>query len=391
VSSAPRLLPGSTNFQVIEDPAYLPNGSGEHLYIDIEKEGLTTDQVAEALAKTCGKKERDIGYAGRKDRHAITRQWFSVHFGEEAKLATLAERLPNGRVHVHGVSRHANKLRLGHLAGNRFVLGLGGDTAGLAERLAKLAHEGIRNRFGPQRFGVHGATLLVAKAWGAGDAEGAVARIVDPSGAWRWGDALPSGFRHGPEGQAFGALRRGADAAGALRAAGDQLRKLAASAAQSAVFNAVLDSREAAGLLHTFRVGDLGCTTKGAPFQVEADALDDTNRRAAAGVLDAFTTAPLPGTSRLKPSPAVEAEERAWSAATGVDWAWFADGGTLESPGERRPLLVPFRSAPEVRVAGDTTWVTFALPSGSYATAVLEQVGVTIPDDRRGATPSERG
>jgi tRNA pseudouridine13 synthase len=237
---------------------------------------------------------------------------------------------------------------------------------------------------------VHGATLVMAKAWGAGDADAAVACILDPSGGWRWGDALPSGFRHGPEGQALGALRRGTDAAGALRAAGDQLRKLAASAAQSAVFNAILDAREAAGLLHVFRIGDLGCTTKGAPFSVEADALADTNRRAAAGVLDAFTTAPLPGTSRLKPSPAVDAEERTWSAATGVNWSWFADGGLLESPGERRALVIPFRSKPTMQVNGDTTWVSFALPSGTYATTVLEQVGVTIPEDRRGSTPSER-
>ena len=92
-----QLLPGAKHFQVIEEPAYLPNGSGEHLYVDIEKESLTTDQVAEALAKACGKKERDVGYGGRKDRHAVTRQWFSVHFGDEAKLATLAERLPGGQ------------------------------------------------------------------------------------------------------------------------------------------------------------------------------------------------------------------------------------------------------------------------------------------------------
>jgi tRNA pseudouridine13 synthase len=174
------------------------------------------------------------------------------------------------------------------------------------------------------------------------------------------------------------------DAAGALRAAGDSLRKLAASAGQSAIFNAVLDAREAAGLLHTLRLGDLGNTSRGAPFLVEADALVDTNRRAAAGVLDAFTTAPLPGTQRLKPAPEIDAEERQWSAATGVDWAWFGDGGALESPGERRPLLIPFRVAPTVRSEGDLTWVSFTLPSGSYATAVLEQVGVTIPDDRRG-------
>ena len=386
------LLPGAKNFQVIEEPAYLPNGSGEHLYVDIEKESLTTDQVAEALAKACGKKERDIGYGGRKDRHAVTRQWFSVHLGDEAKLATLAERLPNGRVHVHGVSRHANKLRIGHLAGNRFVLGLGGISggiSGLAEKLARLAHEGIRNRYGPQRFGINGSTLEIAMAWGTGNAEAAVARIIDPTGAWKWGDALPSGYRHGPEGHALGALRRGDDAAKALKVAGEPLRKLAASAAQSAVFNAILDAREAGGLLHKFRTGDMGCTNRGAPFLVEADALDETNRRAAAGVLDAFTTAPMPGTSRMKPSPEVDAQERQWSAQTGVDWSWFADGGALESPGERRPLVVPFRAAPELRADGDTTWVSFTLPSGSYATAVLEQVGVALPEDRRGTEKKE--
>ncbi len=382
--SSPHLLPGSAHFSVIEEPAYLPSGSGEHLYVDIEKEGLTTDQVAEALAKACGKRERDIGYAGRKDRHAITRQWFSVHFGDEAAVKTLPERLPIGRVQVHGVARHANKLRLGHLAGNRFVLGIGGDTSGLGERLAKLAHEGIRNRYGAQRFGLQGANLELAKAWGAGAFEAAIARVIDPAGGWKWGDELPSGFRHGPEGQALGALRRGKDAAGALQAAGDQLRKLVASAGQSAIFNAILDAREAAGLLHTLRVGDLGNTSRGAPFLVEADALEETNRRAGAGVLDAFATAPLPGTQRLRPAPAIDAEERQWSAATGIDWAWFAEGGHLESPGERRPLLVPFRVAPSLRQDGDVTWVSFTLPSGSYATSVLEQVGVGIPDDRRG-------
>jgi tRNA pseudouridine13 synthase len=372
--TSPHLIPGSAHFQVIEEPAYLPSGSGEHLYVDIEKEGLTTDQIAEALAKACGKRDRDIGYAGRKDRHAVTRQWFSIHFGTETALATLQDRLPIGRVKIHSMARHANKLRLGHLAGNRFVLGLGGDTTGLAERLTRLAHEGIRNRYGAQ----------LAKAWGGGNNEAAIARIIDANGGWKWGDELPTGFRHGPEGQALGALRRGMDAAGALRAAGDSLRKLAASAGQSAIFNAVLDAREAAGLLHTLRLGDLGNTSRGAPFLVEADALVDTNRRAAAGVLDAFTTAPLPGTQRLKPAPEIDAEERQWSAATGVDWAWFGDGGALESPGERRPLLIPFRVAPTVRSEGDLTWVSFTLPSGSYATAVLEQVGVTIPDDRRG-------
>lgn len=383
--TAPALLPGAENFRVIEEPAYLPSGAGEHLYVEIEKEGLNTDAVAEALAKALGRKSMDVGYAGRKDRHAITRQWFSVHFGDETKLAGLPELARGGRVAVVQVTRHANKLRLGHLAGNRFTLGLSGDMSGLAERLARLAHEGIRNRCGNQRFGIDGSNLPLARAWGRGDLAGAVALAVDPHGVWQFGTPLPEGFVPGPSGRVVGALRRRPDdAAGALRAAGDQLRKFIASAAQSAVFNAILDTRETTGLLHRLRLGDLGSTTRGAPFLVTAEALEDTNRRAAPGVLDAFATAPLPGTSRLRPSPEVDVEERAWSASCDIDWTWFESGGALESPGERRPLVVPFRSAPELLLDGEITRLSFSLPSGSYATEVLEQVGVTIPADRRG-------
>jgi tRNA pseudouridine13 synthase len=78
---AVRLAPGSDNFRVAELPAYAPCGSGEHLYVEVEKEGLTTDVVARALARACGVPERAVGYAGRKDRHAVARQWFSIHRG----------------------------------------------------------------------------------------------------------------------------------------------------------------------------------------------------------------------------------------------------------------------------------------------------------------------
>jgi tRNA(Glu) U13 pseudouridine synthase TruD len=179
-------------------------------------------------------------------------------------------------------------------------------------------------------------------------------------------------------------LRRGAEPEKALHAGGDQLRKLIASAAQSAIFNAVLAAREASGLLHTFRVGDVGCTAFGAPFLLTEDALMETNRRAAPGVFDAFTTGPLPGNQRLKPDPSVDAEERAWSAATHMDWSWFSGDAVFSSPGERRPFVVPFRSAPSLRTEADKTWMSFALPSGAYATMVLEQLGIALPEDRRG-------
>lgn len=382
----PRLEPGPRHFHVAEEPAYTCSGAGEHLYVEIEKEGLTTDQLAESLARACGRTPRDVGYAGRKDRWGITRQWFSIHFGDEAGLAKLPELLRHGRATVVATGRHGNKLRLGHLLGNRFRLGLTGvdDHDALAAKLAALARDGIRNAFGTQRFGHAGATLAMARAWGARDWQRAAEIIVDPDGAWRWGQPLPDGFRGGPEGRALGALRRGADARAALVATGDQLRKLAASAAQSAVFNAVLAARAEAGLLHRLRPGDLGMTPRGAPFLVEPDAAADATARAAPGRLEAFTTGPLPGTSRLRPASDVDAEERAWAAGTGVDWAWMADDGALESPGERRPLLIPFRAAPTLEREGDVTWLAFSLPSGAYATEVLAQVGVEVPQDRRG-------
>jgi tRNA pseudouridine13 synthase len=374
-----RLLAGSAHFIVDEIPAYAPSGAGEHLYVHIEKEGLTTDDVALALARACGVKPMAVGYAGRKDRHAITTQWFSILGGQEAHLANL--RPPaHGRLVVRTVTRHGNKLRVGHLLGNRFRLGLADTAPDLAQRLAHLAATGLANRFGPQRFGLHGANLAIAQAWGRGDVDAAIARIVDPAGAWQTGQPLPDGFRHGPEGLVLGALRKGATPTAALKRA-DELRKLIASAAQAAIFNAVADARAAAGLTHRLRSGDLACLPNGAPFVVAEADLDDVNRRAA--TLDVLATGPLPGTWRLAPDAAVADEERAWSAGTGLDWAWFHEGGVFASPGLRRPLVVPFREPPQVE-AGDPTWLTFALPAGAFATEVLAQVGVALPESRAG-------
>ncbi len=381
------LLAGAAHFQVDELPAYPFSGEGEHLYVHIEKEGMTTDAVAQVLGRTCGVAHRAIGFAGRKDRHGITRQWFSLHFADPARLAALDGRVDRGgRLAVLATTRHRNKIRLGHLAGNRFKLGCRlGDPAATAAALSRLASDGISNRFGPQRFGLAGSSLRLAQAWGRGDIAAAVAICLDPKGGWQPGDAVPEGYRYPPEGGVVAAMRRNpADLAGALRGGGPDLRKLAASAAQAAVFNAVLDARAAAGLTHRLRVGDLACASNGAPFTVVEADLEDVNRRAQPGNLDVRATGPLPGTWRLGPSAEVGAEERAWSAATGIDWAWFAEGACFESPGERRPLLQRFIEPPTVTVDGDHAWLSFALPPGCYATEVLHQIGVAVPEDRRG-------
>jgi tRNA pseudouridine13 synthase len=378
------LLPGAGHFRVIEEPAYPACGSGEHLYLEIEKEGLTTDVVAQVLARACGVAGHAVGFAGRKDRHGITRQWFSVHFGQESRIpAVHADR--GGSFKVVAVGRHKNKLRPGHLAGNQFRLGVRlADPDATMTRLAALAQAGIPNRFGAQRFGVNGSSLALARAWGAGDLATAVAVCVDPYGGWRPGDPLPGGFRHPPEGLVLGALRRRPeDPAGALRAGGDQMRKLAASAAQAAIFNAVYDARAGSGILHRLRAGDLALAANGAPFLVSDSDLDDVNRRAAPGVLDVVASGPLPGTWRLRPSPAVAAEEQAWAAGSGIDWTWLGADGRLESPGERRALVIRFRSPPTLAADADRHWLSFALPSGAYATEVLAAVGIAVPLDRR--------
>jgi tRNA pseudouridine13 synthase len=160
-----RLGPNPEHFIVEEIPAYEPSGSGDHLYVWIEKRGLNTADVAKELSRAAKVHPRDVGYAGMKDRNAVTRQWFSV----PAQARPVSEwRLPEG-AQILSESRHKNKLRTGHLIGNRFVLTLvgGGPLAReiATTRLLGLATKGMGNYFGPQRFGREGKNLEKAYAW----------------------------------------------------------------------------------------------------------------------------------------------------------------------------------------------------------------------------------
>ncbi|MCP4004139.1 MAG: tRNA pseudouridine(13) synthase TruD [bacterium] len=381
-----KLLAGSEHFLVHEIPAYEPSGDGEHLYVEIEKQGLTTEAVAERLAQCTGLPRANIGYAGRKDRHAITRQRFSIRSGSEESLQGLASLNRGGaRIEILLVSRHRNKLRRGHLRGNRFRLCLEvspDEVTTLHEVLRNLQHQGLRNGFGPQRFGFNGASLEIARAWARADFARAVEWVIDPTGVWTLKDELPDGYRHGADGRVLGKLRKGGDPRQALHSAGPAYLKLIASAGQSAIFNAVLAERERAGLLYTLREGDLGRSPRGGVFRCAAEDAESTTRRAQPGELDAFTTGPLPGTAKQRPDPAIDAEERAWSADVAIDWAAFEREGVMRSPGERRPLLVPFLETPEVEVEGERCWLQFALRSGSYATEVLRQAGIDLPLNR---------
>ena len=156
------------DFIVTELPLQRPSGEGEHLWLDVEKNGANTAFVAQQLADAASVQERDVGYAGLKDRHAITRQWFSIYLpkGETPDLT----QLQHPEFKVLSQSRHVKKLRPGDLQGNRFRIVLR-DVAGdphvmkaVEANLKAVASQGVPNYFGAQRFGHDGGNVEQGRA-----------------------------------------------------------------------------------------------------------------------------------------------------------------------------------------------------------------------------------
>lgn len=326
------------DFIVEEVPAYLPNGSGEHLWLWVEKRGLTTMQAVEALAKAAGLRARDLGTAGMKDKRAITRQWVSLVRKSDDFLATLA--VPG--LTVLTSTRHANKLRTGHLRGNRFVLTLRGVDDGAEARaravLARLAEVGLPNAYGPQRFGRDGSTADL-------------------------GRALLLGGEH-PELER--AKRDG------------RLARLALSALQSRLFNRLLARRLEDGSWSRALEGDVLQKPTGASFVCEQPEVDQPR-------LDRFelsVAGPMVGPKMLAARGAALALEEELLASLGLARADFEKGGEL-TEGARRPLRVQLEAPRVERTAPDQLQLAFGLPAGSYATCVMAEVmkaGAELPE-----------
>ena len=147
------------DFEVEEIPAYQPLGEGEHLFLWIEKRDTSHEQMTWHIARSLGIPQSEIGIAGIKDRRAVTRQYVSV----PARCAELISRIEDDRVRVLHAQRHRNKLKRGHLRGNRFsilVRGVAPERAALAEAaVERIRVHGFPNYFGSQRFGVDDSTL----------------------------------------------------------------------------------------------------------------------------------------------------------------------------------------------------------------------------------------
>ena len=157
--------PTSRDFIVDEIPLYEFTGEGEHLIVHVRKKDMTTWEMITAIAKYCKIKQRDIGYAGLKDKHAMTMQYISILAKDnEEKLKTFNHE----KIKILGTYRHNNKIRVGHLKGNHFkvrlkkVLGVQKDK--LDSVLKWVKANGVPNYFGNQRFGTHGDNWKEGKA-----------------------------------------------------------------------------------------------------------------------------------------------------------------------------------------------------------------------------------
>jgi tRNA pseudouridine13 synthase len=334
--SGGRLKAAPEDFRVDELPAYLPSGAGPHLYLHVEKRGRNTRDVIRALARALGVAERDAGYAGLKDRAAITTQWLSFPVARDPNPASL----DGDGYRVLAASRHQNKLRPGHSRGNAFEVAVRGGTLEAARGCAEaLARAGLPNFFGPQRFGQDGANAALGRALLA----------PDPP----------------PE---------------ARRAARDRfLRRFALSAFQSELFNRWLAERMADGLFATALAGDvLKKLESGGVFVCEAPELDS----ARVAAFEVSPAGPMFG-HQLKPvATGVPAEREArLLASEGLGLADFARGGD-EAVGTRRAARLPIEVA--ISPLPDGYLARFALPRGSYATVVMRELmkaDADLPDD----------
>lgn len=385
------------DFLVDELPLYPPSGQGEHLMLLVEKRGLSTLSMVNELARHFGVPTNAIGYAGLKDKQAITRQHVTVHV--PGKRMEDFPSLRHDRIQILCADMHDRKLRRGHLAGNGFsirVRGVSPDAALHAHRvLAVLEAKGLPNVVGEQRFGQWGTNHRIGLALVRGNAQEACDLLLGPTPdgkddpsrlAYATGDlkaalaALPQSAQ--AERRVLEALARGKRPEHAVERIGRTELAFLASALQSAIFNEVLSERLRAGTLDTLLEGDVAVVhdARRTTFVATAQEAGMSELAERLTRLEVSPTGPMWG-PRMRLAQGVPGEiERAALASFGLtpqDLERFAarNRGALE--GDRRPLRVPL-AYPQVEGGADAhgTYVRcgFELPRGSYATTVMAEV-----------------
>ncbi|HEY5852230.1 MAG TPA: tRNA pseudouridine(13) synthase TruD [Lysobacter sp.] len=318
------------DFLVEELPGFEPSGSGEHLLLTIEKRGMNTAFAARRIAEWAGVGEVAIGYAGLKDRNAVTRQRFSVHLPKRVAPDLAALETGEGgdeRLRVLEHTWHARKLSRGALAGNRFVLNLRevtGDRNAIESRLHAIAERGVPNYFGEQRFGRDGDNVANALAMFAGRR-----------------------------------VRR-------------EQRTLLLSAARSELFNRALASRVESGSWDQALDGEVWLLDGSRSVFGPEPLSDELAQRLA--TFDIHPSGPLWGRGDLRSQDAAAGLELA--ALAGDDALALRAG--LEAEGlkqERRALRLKPADLAWQWLGDDVLQLAFSLPPGTYATVVLAELG----------------
>lgn len=311
------------DFVVEEQMAFALAGHGEHLWVKLRKRGFNTEQAARELARVAGVHRRDVGYAGMKDRHAVTVQWFSLHLAGRTDPAWGG--LPDG-MQVLEATRHTRKLKTGALEGNCFRITLRdcqGDVEPLRRRLETICRLGVPNYFGEQRFGHDGDNIRHARAMFAGT------------------ENVRDRHRHG----------------------------LYLSAARSFLFNEVLAERIRTATWQTPLAGEAYILAGTNSFFV-AESADETIQRRLQEH-DVHLSGPLWGEGE----PPTQAEVRRLEMQVAASHPELARGLAQAGLRQERRALRVVPSGLMAEALDASGWrLTFCLPAGCYATAVLREL-----------------
>lgn len=394
-----RIKVSPSDFQVEEVPLYEASGEGTHSYFCIEKTGMSTLRAVREVARALGEPHRNIGYAGMKDANAITRQVFSIEHVPPERI----EQMQVPSIRVLWVRRHGNKLRLGHLKGNRFLIRLREADTGRIEEvsrtLAFLAERGVPNYFGEQRFGVRGDTWEIGRAMMRQDWAEAVSLMLGRPSEHDRGDVLKARqlFDEGKYEEAaktwpypFPDARRACQAMArtqgshkrAFYGVDKTMKRLYLSAFQSYLFNRVVAER--IGSLGRLMTGDLAYRhANGAVFRV----LDTSVEQGRADVFEISPSGPLFGYRMTEPEGEPAAIEARLLASEGLSPGDFRIPGAHKVKGARRPLRFQPKEC-DVTTASDSHGAyyqfRFLLEPGCYATTLLREIcktGLAEPEE----------
>jgi len=379
------------DFFVQEIPLYEASGEGEHVYAEVQKIGITTFEAINRIARALNINNRDIGYAGLKDARALTRQIFSIP--GTTPEAVMQLQVPD--LTIHWAARHGNKLRLGHLAGNRFAIKIRDvnptDVVKLREVLNLLEQRGVPNYFGEQRFGRRGNNDQIGAALLRGDNEAVLKLLlgspdptIDDPQTLRARQAFDERDNelamriyprsHGMERRILSRLMHSHRPSAAVHLIDQKLRRLWLSALQSRLFNQTLAKRVEANTMDRLLNGDLAMKHEnGACFAVE----DASKEQPRADAFEISPTGPMVGYRMTLPQGEPLRIEEEVFAGAGLTKESFRQPGREHAKGDRRALRVQPK---ETELAGGADehgphiTVAFTLPAGAYATVLLREL-----------------